>query len=462
MTVHPRISSHRHGTGMQRRELLQVGCLGALGVSLQAAYGAVGAGATGKARSVILVWLPGGPPQMQLWDLKPDSPAECRGSARPIPTSAPGIQFGHWLPKLASQAHHLALLRTLTLHAEDDNHNLGHHKVLAGIDFKPPGSGDFASRHDWPGMGAVAAALRPSTKGLPSSVILPFQVIERGTPLPGQLAGCLGGRYDPWAIEQDPSRPDFRVPDLTPLPALGVERVSGRRRLLDAVDRYRRDLDQELPARLLSAASERAFTVLTSDRTRDAFDLAREPEPLRERYGRHMFGQSLLLARRLVEHGVRFVQVNLGGENHWDFHEIEDRRLGERIPPFDEGFSALLEDLHQRGLLEETLVVCTGEMGRNPRLGAPTAGGTPGVPDGRNHWQWCWTVLLAGAGMIRGAVVGQSDRWSGYPDSEAYTPSDLAATVYTALGIDPRTVLRDLQDRPLQVNDGMPIRPLFA
>ncbi len=455
---------------MRRREALQVGFLGALGLS--AAHPALSAiqAKAAKAKSVILVWLPGGPPQMQLWDLKPNSPSECRGSMTPIKTSAPGIDFGHWIPNLARQAHHLSLLRSFTLNAEDDNHNLGHHKVLSAIDFKPTGSGDFATRKDWPGMGAVAAAFTKSATGLPAGVILPFNVIERGTSLPGQLAGFMGGRYDPFCLEQDPSKPDFRVPDLQPLPGFTLERLESRKRLLENVDTYRRDLDRELNIRQLGASRERAFTVATSAATRDAFDLAKEPAKLRERYslpdtakdlpGQH-FGPSMLLARRLVEAGVRFVQVNLGYENYWDFHQAEDKLMKERMPAFDLGFSAMLEDLHQRGLLDETLVICTGEMGRNPRLGAPTAGGTPGVPDGRNHWQWCWTVLFAGAGVRGGTAVGASDEIGGHPDGRAYYPSDLGATVYHTLGIPPRAEVRDLEDRPIVVNEGEVISDLF-
>lgn len=467
MTTAKSIPSHRHRTGLLRREVLQIGFLGALGLPAAAAFAEPSPGKPraaripARAKGVILVWMPGGPPHMQLWDLKPESPAECRGSARAIRTSAPGIEFGHWLPQLAKQAHHLALLRTLTLGAEDDNHNLGHHKVLSAVDRKPPGSGDFASRNDWPGMGAVVAAFRPTESGLPPSFILPYQVIERAQPLPGQLAGWMGGRFDPWAIEQDPNAPGFRVPDLMPLPGFGVERLGNRRRLLEAVDRYRSDLDRELSVRQLGASLERAFTVATSAATRDAFDVGQESTALRDRYGRHTFGQSMLLARRLVERGVRFVQVNLGGENYWDFHAGEDTALREKIPPFDQGFSALLEDLHARGLLSETLVLCTGEMGRNPRLGAPTAGGTPGIPDGRNHWQWCWTALFAGAGVRGGTAVGESDAWAGYPNGDAYTPSAVGATVYSALGIDPRAEARDLLDRPMAINEGEAIAGLF-
>jgi hypothetical protein len=464
------VPAHFHRAGLFRREVLQVGFLGAFGISMLDAFTPARAQAApelpqkprgARAKSVILVWMPGGPPQMHLWDLKPDSPAECRGTARPIRTTAPGIPFGHWLPLLAGQAHHLALLRTVTLNAEDDNHNLGHHKLLSAVNFKPAGSGDYASRFDWPGMGAVVSAFKQNETGLPASILLPFQVIERAQPLPGQLAGWMGGRFDPWAIEQDPNAPDFHVPDLMPLPGFSVERLEGRKRLLREVDRYRKDLDRELSVRQLNATQERAFTVATSAATREAFDLGKEPERLRERYGRHLFGQSLLLARRLAGCGVRFVQVNLGGENHWDFHQREDAMLQERVPPFDQGFSALLEDLHARGMLEETLVICMGEMGRNPRLGAPTAGGTPGVPDGRNHWQWCWTALFAGGGVRGGAAVGESDEWAAHPNGEAYFPADIGATVYQALGIDPRSEVRDLQDRPVVVNDGESIEKLF-
>ena len=230
-----------------------------------------------------------------------------------------------------------------------------------------------------------------------------------------------------------------------PLVGMTVERLGSRQRLLAAVDRARRDLDRELAIRQLVDTQERAFTVATSAATRAAFDLAQEPAAVRNRYGMHPFGQSLLLARRLAEAGVRFVQANMGGMNGWDMHQDEDGYLKRLMPPFDQGFSALVEDLHQRGQLAETLVLCLGEMGRNPRLGAPTAGGTPGIPDGRNHWQWCWTAVLAGGGTRGGLAVGQSDAHAAYPDGEAYSPADLGATVYAAMGIDPRSQLTDLE-----------------
>ncbi|HTE20099.1 MAG TPA: DUF1501 domain-containing protein [Armatimonadota bacterium] len=457
---------HVHRTGIFRRELLQVGCLGAFGLSMTEAFApraACAASGGPRAKSVLLVWMPGGPPQMQLWDPKPDSPAECRGSAKPIPTSAPGVSLGHWLPRTARQAHHLALLRTVTLNAEDDNHNLGHHKLLSAVDVKPTGSGDYVSRFDWPSMGSVAGTFKKSAVGLPAAIQLPESILDGGQRVPGQTAGWMGSRYDPWQVEGDPNEAEFRVPDLMPLPEFGVERLGNRRKLLHAVERHRRDLDRDLSVRQLHDVQARAFTVATSAATRKAFDLDAEPAALRDRYGRHTFGQSLLLARRLVEAGVPFVQANMGGLNTWDFHGTEDASMEKLVPPFDQGFSTLIADLHERGLLNETLVICMGEMGRNPILGRSVAGAAANAAtrDGRNHWQWCWTAVFAGGGVRGGTVVGQSDEWAGHPASEAYRPSDIGATVYTALGINPHSEVRDIQDRPMVVNEGEVIRKLF-
>lgn len=456
---------HLHRVGICRRELLQVGFLGAFGLSGRSlpVHASESLRKSPRVRSILLIWMPGGPPQMQLWDVKPDSPSQCRGSAQPIKTSAPGLELGRWLPKTAKVAHHLAVLRTLTLHAEDDNHNLGHHKCLSAIDFKPPGSGDYASRFDWPSIGSVISVFRPGTAGLPPAIHLPLTMLDGGKPDPGQSAGWLGSRYDPWQINQDPNDRAFSVPDLTPLPGFGVERLGNRQRLLAAVDVLRRDLDRDLAVAQLGNAQERAFRIATSAQTRNAMDLSQESATFRDRYGRHSFGQSLLLARRLIEAGVPFVQANMGYMNNWDSHREEDAYLQRLMPPFDQGFSALIEDLAQRGLLSETLVVCMGEMGRNPVLGKPVAGAAMNAaePDGRNHWQWCWSAVFAGGGVRGGTAVGQSDAWAGTPDSEAYTPSDIGATLYSAMGIDPRAEVRDLQDRPMVINNGQVIDKLF-
>lgn len=468
----PGMAAHRHRVGICRRELLQVGFLGAFGASMVDVFAAREAcavekssvtGAKPRVKHVILVWMPGGPPQMLLWDLKPDSPSQCRGTAQPIRTSAQGLLLGHYLPRTAWQAHHLGLVRTLTLNAEDDNHNLGHHKLLSAVNFKPVGSGDYASRNDWPSMGSVINYFAPNRTGLPSAIHLPLTMLDGGRPDPGQTAGWLGSRYDPWWVNQDPNTPDFQVPDLVPLPGFTVERIAHRRKLLEAVDGMRRDLDDHLSVRQLHDAQVSAFRAAVAPTTRSAFDLSQEPAALRDRYGRHSFGQSLLLARRLAEAGVPFIQANMGCMNQWDAHRDEIGYMKRLMPPFDQGFSALIEDLHDRGMLAETLVLCMGEMGRNPVLGRAVTGAAMNAaePDGRNHWQWCWTAVFAGGGVRGGAAVGESDEWAGYPDGEAYTPADLGATIYTRMGIHPRSELRDIQDRPFIINEGQVIEKLF-
>lgn len=474
MAHETQVIPHFHRSGMLRREVLQVGFLGAFGLSMEAAFGGKAAQAAagpefgrafGKAKSVIVVWMPGGPPQMQFWDPKPDSPLDCRGTGKPIKTSAPGLEIGHRLPLIAEQGKHFALVRSVTLNAEDDNHILGDQKLLGALDKTPPNFKVFANRQEWPSMGSVVTYFKPNTNGLPTAVHVPYKVRFTGQGVPGETAGWLGSRYDPWLTEGDPSKPDYRVPDLLPLPGFTVDRLSNRQRLLSQVDGYRRDLEQDLGARQLSDSQERAFTVATSAATRRAFDLSQEPEKLRDRYGRHIWGQSLLLGRRLAQAGVKFVQVNLGDHvNYWDYHSLEDKSMDSHCPPFDKAFSAFLEDLHQQGMLEETLVLCLSEMGRNPVLGKSVAGAAANAatPDGRNHWQWCWTGLFAGAGIRGGIAVGESDDWAGYVKSEPCFPSNIGATVFHCMGISPNAEVRDVENRPIYLNDAEPVHKLFT
>ncbi|MBM3457115.1 MAG: DUF1501 domain-containing protein [Armatimonadetes bacterium] len=457
---------HVHHTGFLRREILQVGILGAFGMTLEGAFaGRPAAAATRapRAKRVIVVWMPGGPPQMQLWDLKPDSPQDCRGTAVPIATSADGVQIGSRLPRTARQAHLFSIVRTLTLGAEDENHIPGHQEVLSGINRRPPTFKSFATRNDWPSLSSVIAAVKPNSGGLPAAIHLPYRIKYQGTPVPGEGAGWLGSKHDPWFIEQDPNGPNFRVPDLAPVAGFTVDRLENRQRLLAQVDQRRRDLDRELDVQQLSDAQSKAFTVTTSAETRRALDLTQEAPKLRERYGRSTFGQSLLLGRRLAEAGVKYVQVNLGNLNAWDYHRAEDQRMDGMMPLFDQAFSAFLEDLAGRGLLEETLVVCTSEMGRNPVLGKSVTGAAVNAsdPDGRNHWQWVWSGVFAGAGVRGGTVVGESDEWAGYPATKGFMPCDVGATIYDALGIDPRTEVIDIQGRPMVVNHGEVMEELY-
>jgi hypothetical protein len=463
MRPRDRIPHHVHRTGLCRREVLQLGFLGAFGMTMSDAIAAPSA-LRARAKSVILVWMPGGPPQMQLWDLKPDSPLECRGTAKPIKTSAPGVEIGSRLPLTARQAHHFALLRTITLKAEDENHIPGHQEVLAGIDRRPSTFKSQATRNDWPSFGSVITAVRPNQTALPAAVHLPLRIRYESEPVPGEAAGWLGSKYDPWIIEQDPNAPNFRVKDLMPIAGMTVDRVASRQRLLDQVDTFRRDLVTDLSARQMSDAQQKAFDLATSAETRHAFDLGKEPEKLRDRYGRHTWGQSMLLARRLAQAGVKYVQVNIGGLNAWDYHRDEDKSMDRMMPPFDMAFSAFLDDMHQTGMLDETLVICMSEMGRNPILGRTVTGAAANAaePDGRNHWQYCWTGVFAGAGVRGGSVVGESDEWAGYPKDEGYMPSDIGATIYSALGIDPRTEVVDQLGRPTVVNQGEVITRLFG
>ena len=460
------IRTHQHNTGIFRRELLQVGFLGAFGMTMPQAFAAPVAEAKRRglsAKRVILVWMPGGPPQMHLWDLKPESPGQCRGTSKPIPTSVPGMQFGYQMPQIAKIAHHLALVRTMTLNKEDENHIPGHQLLLSGIDERPSTFKFFATRNDWPSIGSVLTALKPAAGGVPSAIHLPVRIKFEGTPCPGETAGWLGSRYDPWLIERDPNDPKFAVPDLQPVAGMTVDRLQDRRKLLADVDAYRKDLEKDLEARQLSEAQQKAFTLATSSTVRDAFELSKEPESVRERYGHHTWGQSLLLSRRLATAGVKYIQVNLGGLNHWDYHDKENDGLKKDMPPFDQGFSALIEDLHQRGMLEETLVVCMSEMGRNPVMGKPVTGSADNGAraDGRNHWQWCWTGVFAGGGVRGGNIIGESDEWAGYPNSKAFYPSDMGATMFSAMGLDPHAEIHDAQNRPVPISRGSVITELF-
>jgi hypothetical protein len=456
---------HWHAPVMRRREVLQAGFSAALGSTMAGAFARpAGAARAPRAKGVLVVWMPGGPPQMQFWDPKPDSPVECRGTARPIPTSAPGVQIGARLPLIAQQAHRFAVVRSVTLDAEDENHIPGGQELLGAINQRPANFKFFANRGEYPSMGSVVSYFKPNTNGLPTAVHVPYKVRFQNQGVPGETAGWLGGRYDPWLTDGDPNKPDYRVPDLLPLPGFGVERLDNRRRLLEQIDGHRRDLEADLGARQLGDSQARAFRVATSTETRRAFDLAQESDALRDRYGRHTWGQSLLLGRRLLQAGVKFVQVNLGDHvNYWDYHDAEDKMMDAHCPPFDKALSAFFEDMGQQGMLDDHLVLVLTEMGRNPILGRTVTGAAANAatPNGRNHWQWCWSALMAGAGVRGGTVYGESDEWSGYVKEHPVFPADIGATVFHTLGIPQHCEVRDLEDRPLFINTGEVLEKLF-
>lgn len=426
--------------------------LGVAGAALVAKTPAARA-AQGQAaiRSCIVVFYYGGPSHLDTFDPKPEAPAEVRGAYRTIATAVPGVRVSEHLPRTARLMDRLALVRSV--HHPMRNHNSAAAEALTG---HTPAGGDQELLTDdprgLPTLGsAVSYALGRRAHVLPY-VALPH-TMRNVVQLPGQEPGLLGGAYDRFQVEGDPSAAEFRVSSLD-LPA------GDGRAVLDGRERLLHQLNSAHPATRLArwqAYQERALRLLASEEVRRCFDLSREPPALRERYGRHKLGQSLLLARRLVEGGVNVVAVFDGMSNgqdaNWDSHEKLFSRHAQLIPPSDQALSALLEDLEARGLLESTLVLAMGEFGRTPKINGS---------GGRDHWPDCYTALLAGGGVRGGAVYGASDRIGAYPASDPVMPGDLTATVYWRFGIDPAQEVRDQTNRPFRLSDGQPLRALFG
>jgi hypothetical protein len=444
-----------------RREALAAGALAFTGLALTdlfraraSASGTTIAGGFGRARSCILIFQWGGPSHLDTWDPKPEAPEQVRGLFAPIATRTPGLLISEHFPLLAAQTHRLAVVRSMT--HDDPAHLSTAHRLLTGhIAPTPYSDAAGPSPNDWPHLGAIVAKVRPRGGVLPSAVTMPWTVAHPAAPggrAPGQNGGWLGKAVDPFRVDGDPNANGFRVGGLDLPEGITPERLCSRRALLGAMDRPSRT--QPLPWDHFQA---RALDALGSAEARGAFQIEREDPRVRDRYGRHIHGQCLLLARRLVEAGVQLVTVNWhdDGQNFWDTHGDNFNALkGRLMPPADRGFAALLEDLAARGLLEETLVVWAGEFGRTPRITAANAG--------REHWPRCFSAVLAGAGVQGGQVYGGSDRWGAYPTHDPVSPDDLGATILHALGVDPATELRDPVGRPLRINAGTPLSRLFA
>jgi hypothetical protein len=399
--------------------------------------------------------------------MKPDAPAEVRGEFRPARTTVPGTLVCEHLPRLARLAHRFALIRSMSHRLS--NHNPAGYYALTGA---VPDSGDaFDVRprpEDYPNPGAVVARLTPGRRAVPPFVQLAPPVVgDLAIPMPGRGAGFLGASWDPLAVTADPNRPRLEVEGLG-LPAeVSPGRLGRRRSLLRAVDGALARLGDRPEVERLDRLSRQAFALVTSAEARRAFALHDEPAALRDRYGRHTPGQSLLLARRLVEAGLPLVTVYWGGplnspDDFWDTHKNNIAKQRDRLlPEFDQCLSALLEDLDQRGLLATTLVVSMSEFGRTPRLGQETGdNGTDAT--GRDHWPRCYSILLAGGGVRGGAVVGRSDRHAAVPAERPTAPEDVLATLYHALGIDPATEISDRLGRPVPLTRGEPVRELFG
>jgi hypothetical protein len=451
-------------SGATRRQAIKAGALALTGLGLPALYrGRAAAAATaraagfGRARACILIFQWGGPSQLDTWDPKPEAPAEIRGEFVTIGTSVPGVRISEHFPRLAAQTHRLAIVRSMS--HDDFAHLSTAHRMLTGHLAPVPYSDAVGpSAGDWPHLGALVARCRP-TRGAPlSAVTMPWTVAHPAAPggkAPGQHGGWLGKGFDPFRVDGDPNAPGFQVAGLGPPEGVTQGRFHDRRRLLTALD---------TACELAGPGAEawdgyrvRALDTLASAEARGAFQLEREDPRIRDCYGRNIHGQCLLLARRLVEAGVGLVTVNWhdDGQNFWDTHSQNFRHLKDRLmPPADQGFAALLDDLSARGLLDETLVVWSGEFGRHPRITKANAG--------REHWPRCYSAVLAGGGVHPGCIVGASDRWAAYPARDPVSPDDLGATILHALGIDPATELPDRLGRPLRINSGIPLRPLFS
>ncbi|MBI2804889.1 MAG: DUF1501 domain-containing protein [Planctomycetes bacterium] len=446
---------------LNRRSFLQVGYSGLLGLGLSSLLaGRAAANSSARQRrpkSVIIVFLTGAPSHLDMFDMKPDAPAEIRGEFRRTAARAPGLHVCEHLPRLAARSDKYAVVRSLS-HREY-NHLVATHHTLTG----QPQPGAFfdkvASRDDWPSYASALDYLRPRSDGVPSGVNLPTFLMEGPLTWPGQHAGFLGPRHDPWLITRDPNRPEFGMDSLRPAEGIDVRRLDNRRALLAEVDLQQRQLASTHAATRLSDQQRLAFSILASGRIARAFAMDQEPRSVRDRYGRHAFGQSLLLARRLVEAGVPVVQANMGIVQNWDTHANNFGSLRDRLlPPLDQGVSALLDDLDSSGMLEDTLVMMLGEFGRTPRIFAVNASAVPG----RDHWAPCYFGVFAGAGVQGGKVIGQSDRIGAFPATAPFSPDDVGATVYHVLGVNPGSEVRDRQNRPVTLNRGEVMRALFV
>jgi hypothetical protein len=450
---------HQHSTGLNRRELLQVGYSGLMGVGLanviagrSAANDANGSASGRKPKSILIVFLTGAASHHDTFDMKLDAPVEIRGDFKPISTAIPGYQICEHLPQLAARANKYSVIRTLS-HG-DNNHLMSTHHVLTG-EKQPGGFFDkVASRDDWPSYAATCGYLRPPANGIPAGVNLPTYLMQGALTWPGQHAGFLGPTYDQWQIKGDPNKKDFRVDSLTLRQGIDVNRLGKRQSLLQQVNAQQHSIEDVARSRRLNSDQELAFSILTSSELAKAFDLKKETVKVRDRYGRNTYGQSLLLARRLIQAGVPVVQTNIGAVQNWDSHgNIFPRLKDQLLPPLDQGVSALLDDMDDMGLLEDTMVMMLGEFGRTPKINNKK---------GRDHWGPCFFGVFAGAGVQRGAVIGKSDVTGAYPATRAYSPNDVGATVYHVLGISPEAVVQDRVGRPVRLNKGEVIEPLFT
>ncbi len=469
--------------GWSRREFLRVGGAGMLGVSLadilrlQANAADVAPDAKtkhgwGNAKNVIFIFLQGGPSHIDIWDPKPDAPSNIRGEFKPIKSNVPGIWLSETMPLLARQMDKATLIRSVSYTpAGLFNHTAAHYQMMTGYTpdrVSPSGQLEPPAPNDFPHAGCQIARLKPPEVPMLPFVMLPRPTQESNVIGKGSTAGFLGAAYDPYYFYQDPAK-EIKLDDLALRKDVSKERLERRATLLKKVESAMPDMEKAVESYALDKYYQKAFDLVSSGRARDAFDLTKEKDTVRDRYGRHTFGQGLLLSRRLIEAGTRFVQVNwpavANGNPVVDAFDTHAANFGPlknlHCPKLDSGLSALLEDMDQRGLLKDTLVLAIGEFGRSPRLGVSTSG-NGNAPDGRDHWPYCYTALMAGAGVRRGALYGRSDATASSPAENPVHPTQLLATIYHAFGIDPHTIVMNHLNQPRELVQAEPVTGLFG
>lgn len=479
--------------GPTRRDVLRVGGSGLLGLSLGSMFtlqarsaqamaageGSKNAGGPGwgKAKSIIMVYLQGGPSHLDLWDPKENVPDNVRSAFKTIPTKIPGVHFTEILPRLAQSIDKVTLIRSLSYTPNGlFNHTAAIYQMMTGYTtdkVSPSGQLEPPSPKDFPNFGSNIIRLKPPTEPMLPFVMLPRPLQESNVVGKAGTAGFLGKAYDPYTLypegdDMDNTKMDrIRVDDLQLRPEVFARRLERRARLRDAVNAAMPELDQAVSQYNLDGYYQKALDLIVSGRAREAFNLKAEPDAVRDRYGRTTFGQSCLLARRLVEAGTRVVEVIwpkvANSDNHsWDTHVgLTDRIKNQAGPMFDAGLSALLDDLDERGLLDSTLVVAVGEFGRSPQRGVSTSG-NGNSDDGRDHWPYCYTGLIAGAGIKRGYIHGKSDKTGSAPVEDPVHPGELLATIYHAFGIDPLTIVYNHLNQPRELVKAEAITRLFA
>ena len=456
---------------LNRRDAIQLGGTSALGMTLSGLLSrqSVGTELTGqgpsfgKAKSVIVLFLLGGPPQHETWDPKPDAPAEIRGDLKPIASAQPGFQVGELMPKTAALVNDLAVIRSMSTH--DNAHSASGYWMLTGVPHTPRNKetdGKGGAPNDWPCLGAQVRHVLGDRGRLPGAITLPENIWNTGMiNWSGQNAGWLGPQADPWMLMCDPNSTDFKVPDLALRDGDTPLRVKLRGDLLRQFNGKLAELDRIGVVERWTRYQQRALEMLSSPAARKAFAIQEEDSKLRDAYGRNRFGQSVLMARRMVEAGVRLVQVNWTRWKHdtavapaWDTHAGNTPRLKKDLmPQMDAAYSTLLTDLKDRGMLDDTLVVWMGEFGRTPKINKR---------GGRDHWGHVYSMALAGAGVQKGVLYGASDSIGGYPTRDRHEPQDLLATIFHCLGVNPGMEIHDREGRPTVLSRGEPIQAVLT